>query len=119
MRKISLPEKLARFHEHWSPKIVGEVDGLHVKLVKIQGEFVFHRHDGQDELFLVLKGRLDLHFLDKTIELREGDLVVVPAGAEHKTSAREEAHVLTISAAELLNTGNVREARTVLDPARI
>jgi quercetin dioxygenase-like cupin family protein len=92
---------------------------MHVKLVKIHGEFVMHQHDGQDEMFLVLKGTMELHFLDKRLTLHAGDAAVVPAGVKHKTAAKEEAHVLTISRKELINTGDVREARTVASPARI
>jgi quercetin dioxygenase-like cupin family protein len=119
MQHIRLAEKLTRIHDLWSPKIVGDLDGMHVKLVKIQGEFVMHSHDGQDELFLVLRGTMELHFLDSHLTLHEGDVAIVPAGVKHKTSAKEEAHVLTVSAKDLVNTGDVRDARTVVSPARI
>ncbi|HTO06961.1 MAG TPA: cupin domain-containing protein [Myxococcota bacterium] len=112
MNKINLSEKLALFSDHWNPRVVAELNGQHVKLVKLEGEFVWHHHEHEDELFLVLRGVLALHFRDRVIELREGELCVVPRGVEHKPVARGEAAVLLLEPASTLNTGNVREART-------
>ncbi len=119
MQKVNLAEKLARFSEHWSPKIVGELNGQEVKLVKLRGEFVWHRHDAEDEMFLVLRGRLALHFRDRVVTLDEGEFVVVPKGVEHKPVAEDEVHALLFEPAATLNTGNVRNERTVEAPERL
>lgn len=113
MERISLEEKLARFSDHWSPKLVGELNGQHVKLVKLQGEFVWHRHEREDELFLVLRGEMAIHFRDRVVRLREGELCIVPRGVEHKPVAEQEAAVLLLEPASTLNTGDVRNERTV------
>jgi mannose-6-phosphate isomerase-like protein (cupin superfamily) len=112
MEKVNLAKKLAAFSEHWSPKIVGELNGQHVKLVKIRGEFVWHHHDAEDELFLVLKGQLDMHLNDRVIPIREGEFMIVPRGVEHKPVAVEETHIMLFEPASTLNTGNVRNERT-------
>jgi mannose-6-phosphate isomerase-like protein (cupin superfamily) len=112
MEKINLAEKLGAFSEHWSPRIVGELNGQHVKLAKVQGEFVWHHHDAEDELFLVLKGRLDMHLDDRVVSIGEGELFIVPRGVEHKPVALGETHVLLFEPAGTLNTGNVRNERT-------
>jgi mannose-6-phosphate isomerase-like protein (cupin superfamily) len=112
MEKINLAEKLGAFSEHWSPRIVGELNGQHVKLAKVQGEFVWHHHDAEDELFLVLKGRLDMHLDDRVVSIGEGELFIVPRGVEHKPVAMGETHVLLFEPAGTLNTGNVRNERT-------
>jgi mannose-6-phosphate isomerase-like protein (cupin superfamily) len=119
MDKVNLAEKLAGFSERWSPRIVGELNGQHVKLVKLQGEFVWHHHEDEDELFLVLAGHIDIHLRDRVVALDPGEFFVVPKGIEHKPIADAEAHVLLLEPAGTLNTGNVREARTVDDPERI
>ncbi len=119
MDKVNLAEKLAGFSEHWSPRIVGELNGQHVKLVKLLGEFVWHHHADEDELFLVLSGHIDIHLRDQVVALDPGEFFVVPKGIEHKPVADAEAHVLLIEPAGTLNTGNVREARTLDDPERI
>ncbi len=113
MEKINLAEKLARFSEAWSPKLVGELNGQHVRLAKLRGEFVWHHHEREDELFLVLHGRLAMHFRDRVVELGPGELLIVPRGIEHKPVAAEEAHVLLFEPASTLNTGNLRNERTV------
>ncbi|MDX1396026.1 MAG: cupin domain-containing protein [Gemmatimonadota bacterium] len=118
-RKVSLAEKLSRFTEQWSPKIVAELNGQHVKVVKLEGEFVWHHHEREDELFLVVAGEIDIHFRDRVVHLTEGELLVVPRGVEHKPVAEREAHVLLFEPASTLNTGNVRADRTVEDPQRI
>ena len=114
--KVNLAEKLRQFSEHWKPRIVGELNGQHVKLVKLQGEFVWHHHEREDELFLVLRGHLAIHLRDRTVELDEGEFFIVPRGVEHKPAADAEAHVLLLEPASTLNTGNVRNSLTVEAP---
>jgi mannose-6-phosphate isomerase-like protein (cupin superfamily) len=113
MDKVNLREKLARFSEHWSPKVVGDLNGQQVKLVKFQGEFVWHHHDREDELFLVVQGRFRMEFRDRAVWLEEGEFLIVPRGVEHRPVAEEEAHVLLFEPASTLNTGNVRNERTL------
>ena len=117
--KVNLAEKLASIEEHWSPRVIGDVNDCAVKLVKLQGEFVWHHHEGDDELFLVVKGRFRMEFRDRTVPLEEGELVIVPRGVEHRPVADEEAHVLLFEPRTVVNTGNVVEARTVRNPERI
>lgn len=119
MQKVNLIEKLSQFDEFWSPRIVGELNGQHVKLVKLKGEFVWHRHQDEDELFLVLKGRLLIRLRDRDVELNEGEFFIVPKGVEHMPVAEVEAHVLLFEPITTLNTGNVRNERTVEKPDRI
>jgi GrpB-like predicted nucleotidyltransferase (UPF0157 family)/mannose-6-phosphate isomerase-like protein (cupin superfamily) len=119
MEKVNLREKFARFSEQWKPKVVGELNGQQVKLVKFQGPFVWHHHDHEDELFLVVKGRFRMEFRDRHVWLEEGEFLVVPRGVEHRPVAEEEAHVLLFEPASTLNTGNVRNERTVADLERI
>jgi mannose-6-phosphate isomerase-like protein (cupin superfamily) len=116
MEKVNLAAKFGAFDEQWSPKIVGELNGQCVKIVKVQGEFVWHRHDVEDEMFMVIKGRLTIQFRDKDVTLEEGEFLIVPHGVEHKPVAREEAHVLLFEPQATLNTGNVRNERTVETP---
>lgn len=111
--KVSLSETFARFQERWSPKIVGDLNGQLVKLVKFQGPFVWHHHDHEDELFLVHRGRFRMEFRDRTVELEAGDFLIVPRGVEHRPVADEEAEVLLFEPATTLNTGNVRNERTL------
>jgi mannose-6-phosphate isomerase-like protein (cupin superfamily) len=111
--KVNINEKLALFSEHWSPKIVGELNGQQVKLAKLKGEFVWHSHDVEDELFLVISGVLVMKFRDRDVVLREGEFIIVPAGVEHKPVAEEEVHLLLFEPASTLNTGTVRNERTV------
>ena len=112
MEKVNLAEKLGSFAEHWQPRIVGELNGQHVKVVKLQGEFVWHHHDHEDELFLVVKGSMSIQLRDRDILLREGEFFIVPRGVEHRPVADGEAHVLLFEPASTLNTGNVRNERT-------
>lgn len=119
MQTVNLKEKLAMFNEFWSPRIVGELNGQQVKLAKLKGEFVPHRHDNEDEMFLVLKGRLEIRLPDGVSVLDEGEFVIIPRGVEHQPFAEEETHVLLLEPAGTLNTGNVRSERTVDDPERI
>ncbi len=113
IEKVNLAEKLALFDEHWSPKIVAELNDAYVKIVKVEGEFVWHHHDDEDELFLVVSGRLRMQFRDGDVVLEPGELIVVPRGVEHCPLAEEEAHVVLIEPKSTLNTGNVRNERTV------
>ena len=117
--KVNLSEKLRLFSEYWTPKVVGELNGQHVKVAKLKGEFVWHRHENEDELFLVLRGQLAIHMRDRTVELDEGEFFIVPKGAEHKPVAEAEAHILLLEPATTLNTGNVRNERTIESPERL
>ncbi|MCL4814975.1 MAG: cupin domain-containing protein [Vicinamibacteraceae bacterium] len=119
MQKVNVAEKLSLFSECWSPRLVGELNGQHVKLVKLKGEFVWHHHAHEDELFLVLKGRLLMRLRQGDITLDEGEFLIVPKGVEHQPVADEEVHVLLFEPASTLNTGNVRNERTVDAPARV
>jgi len=119
VNKVNLQEKFGLFNDHWSPKIVGELNGQHVKLAKFQGEFVWHKHDLEDELFLVVKGRFRMEFRDRQLWLNEGEFLIVPRGVEHRPVADEEVHVLLFEPAATLNTGNVRNERTVQQPHRL
>ncbi len=119
MQKVNLAEKLALFSEHWSPRVVGELNGQWVKLAKLKGEFVWHQHEHEDELFLVVKGRLVICFRDGEVTLNEGEFLIVPRGVEHQPVAAEEVEVLLFEPAATLNTGNVHNERTVEDLKRI
>ncbi len=119
MEKVNIAEKLALFHDHWSPRIVAELNGQHVKVVKFQGPFMWHRHEGEDEMFLVVRGTFRMELRDRAIELREGELIVVPRGVEHRPVAENEVEVLLFEPAGTLNTGDVRNERTVPEPERI
>jgi mannose-6-phosphate isomerase-like protein (cupin superfamily) len=112
MNKVNLKEKLALFSDTFKPKIVGELNGQHVKLVKVLGPFVWHHHDNEDELFLVIKGRLRIEFPEKDIWIEEGEFLIVPRGVDHRPVAEEETHILLFEPAGTLNTGNVEGALT-------
>ncbi len=109
MEKVNLSEKLALINEHWRPKVVGEMNGQEVKVVKFQGEFPWHLHENEDEMFMALKGNFRLEFRDKTVELSEGEFIVVPRGVEHRPVADEEVEVLLFEPANLKNTGNIED----------
>lgn len=111
--KVNLAEKLALFSEHWSPKVVGDLNGQQVKLVKLHGPFVWHHHDSEDELFLVLHGHLRMELKDRTVDVKPGEFIIIPRGVEHRPVAEEEVHVLLFEPASTLNTGNVRGEKTV------
>jgi mannose-6-phosphate isomerase-like protein (cupin superfamily) len=113
MEKVNLAEKLALFTEHWNPKIVGELNGQQVKLVKFKGEFVWHHHDTEDELFLVVQGRFRMEFRDRQVWLETGEFMIVPHGVEHRPVADEEVSVLLFEPATTLNTGNAKSNLTV------
>jgi mannose-6-phosphate isomerase-like protein (cupin superfamily) len=113
LEKINLTEKFASFTEQWSPKIVGQVNDAAVKLAKLQGEFIWHSHANEDELFLVVKGKLLIKLRDQDIHLKEGECVIIPKGVEHLPIAEEECHVLFFEPNTTLNTGNIKNERTV------
>jgi mannose-6-phosphate isomerase-like protein (cupin superfamily) len=112
IEKINLAEKFSRIKEYWKPYIAGELNGQLVKLDKLKGEFVWHHHENEDEMFLVVKGRFRIEFRDKTVSLEEGEFIVVPRGVEHKPVAEEEAWILLFEPASTLNTGNVNNEFT-------
>ena len=113
INKVNIAQKFDLFQEQWSPKIVGELNDSHVKLVKLKGEFVWHHHDDEDELFLVVKGRLLIKLRNKDIWLNEGEFVIIPKGVEHLPIAEEETQALLLEPKSTLNTGNVDNERTV------
>ena len=124
MQVVNVAAKLASFSEHWSPRVAGELNGQQVKLVKFQGEFVWHHHEAEDELFWVVRGRFRMDYRDRagqetSLEVGEGEFVIVPRGTVHRPVAAEEVHVMLFEPAGTLNTGNVRDARTIDDPQRI
>ena len=112
MEKVNLAEKFSLFTDHYNPRIIGELNDQHVKAVKLKGEFVWHKHDHEDELFLVVKGMLTMQLRDKIIEINEGEFLIVPKGVEHKPVAEEEVHILLFEPATTLNTGNVQNEMT-------
>jgi mannose-6-phosphate isomerase-like protein (cupin superfamily) len=117
MEKVNLEQKFSLFNEHWSPKIAGELNGQHVKLAKLQGPFVWHHHQDEDELFLVVKGRLRMEFKNQALWIEPGEFIIVPRGVEHRPIAEEEVHVLLFEPISTVNTGNVegKLTRTELD----
>ena len=117
--KVNIAEKLALFDEHWSPKVVGELNGQYVKVVKFEGEFDWHHHDEEDELFWVIAGAFDLEYRDRTVRLEPGEFAIVPRGVEHRPVAEEECHVVLFEPATTLNTGNVETDKTIRELDRI
>ena len=115
----NIADKLSRFSEHYQPKIVGELNGQHVKLVTFQGEFVWHSHEAEDEMFLVLRGAFDMQFRDRTVRVGEGEFLVVPRGVEHCPKAEHEVAIMLFEPAGTLNTGTAGGAMTVAEPDRI
>lgn len=105
IEKINIREKLSLFSAYWDPKIAGELNGQHIKLVKFKGEFVWHQHEQEDEMFLVISGSFDMELRDKTINLQEGDFIIIPKQTEHRPVAAEEVHVMLFEPASTLNTG--------------
>jgi len=112
LQKVNVSEKLSQFHDLWSPKAVAAVNDFHVKLVKLEGEFVWHSHDVEDELFLVLRGRLRMQFRDHEVTVEPGELIVVPHRTEHRPVADEEVHVLLLEPSSTVNTGTAGGDRT-------
>ena len=119
IQKVNLAQKLALFHDQWSPKIVADVNDAQVKLAKLEGDFVWHAHADEDELFLVLHGRLVIELRDGEIVLDPGEFVVIPRGVEHRPVAREEVHVMLVEPRSTRHTGDVVDARTVTELERI
>ena len=119
MKKVDLAEKYLLFSEYWQPKIVGELNGQYVKLAKLKGEFLWHNHENEDEMFMVIKGRLTIRLRDEDILLEEGQFFIIPRGVDHLPVAEEEVHVMLFEPKSVLNTGNEKNERTVKDPERI
>jgi mannose-6-phosphate isomerase-like protein (cupin superfamily) len=119
MEKINVAEKLSLFQDHFSPKIVGDLNDHQVKVVKLQGDFVWHKHDTEDEMFLVVAGRMTIRFRDGDVVLGPGEMIIVPKGVEHMPTSEEETHVVLIEPATTLNTGDAGGARTVANLERI
>lgn len=104
--KVNIAQKFALFTDHWNPRIAGELNGQHIKLVKLQGEFSWHKHDNEDEMFLVIKGTLLMELRGKTLEINPGEFIIIPKGTEHKPASKEEVHVMLFEPAGTLNTGD-------------
>jgi mannose-6-phosphate isomerase-like protein (cupin superfamily) len=119
MRSVNLEEKFTKFQDFWNPRVIGELNDCHVKAVKIKGEFVWHHHDHEDEMFLVVKGILRMRFHDRDVLVREGEFIIVPRGVEHMPVAEEEVHMILLEPKTTLNTGNVENERTVRELERI
>ncbi len=119
MEKVSLTEKFKLVNEYWSPKIIGELNDSYMKVVKLKGEFIWHHHEQEDELFLVVKGSLLIRFRDRDVRLEEGEFLIVPRGVEHLPIAEEEAHIVLLEPKSTLNTGNVKNERTIAELERI
>ncbi|WP_198674242.1 cupin domain-containing protein [Brevibacillus sp. Leaf182] len=119
MEKVNVAEKFTLFHEYWNPKIAGEINDSYVKLAKLKGEFVWHQHENEDEMFFVVKGKLLIKFRDKDVWLNEGEFLIVPKGVEHMPVAEEEVHVLLLEPKTTLNTGDQVNEKTVTDLERI
>lgn len=117
--KVNLTEKFALFNEHWSPKLVGKINDYEVKIVKLQGEFVWHHHEDEDEMFLVIDGSLTMQFRDKDVVVNAGEFIIVPHGVEHRPVAEAECQIMLIEPSGVLNTGNVRGELTVDAPEEI
>jgi mannose-6-phosphate isomerase-like protein (cupin superfamily) len=109
MEKVNVTDKLSMFSDYFNPRVVGELNGQHVKLVKFNSDFVWHSHENEDELFYVVKGSFIMEFRDKNVMLNEGDFLIVPRGVEHRPTAKQEVHVLLFEPASTLNTGNAVE----------
>jgi len=112
MDKVNLDEKFDLIHDHWNPRVAGELNGQQVKLVKFKGEFIWHKHDHEDELFLVVQGEFDMELRDKTITIHENEFIIIPRGVEHRPVAKEEVSLMLFEPASTLNTGDQRNERT-------
>ena len=112
VKKINIDQKLSLFNDHWNPRIIGELNKQHVKLAKIKGEFIWHKHDHEDEMFLVLKGTLKIEFRDRTETIRENEIIIVPKGVEHRPIAEEEVSIMLFEPATTINTGDLDNERT-------
>jgi mannose-6-phosphate isomerase-like protein (cupin superfamily) len=118
-QSINLGEKLSKVSEHWSPKIIAQMNDYHFKLVKFQGEFVWHDHQDTDEVFIVLGGEMTIHLRERDVVVQKGEMYVIPKGVEHKTSAKTECHAMLVEAADTVNTGGAGGARTAVADAWI
>ena len=112
MKKINISQKLAQFNDHWNPKIIGELNHQHVKLAKLKGEFIWHKHDNEDEMFLVLKGTLKIEFRDRIETINENEMIIVPRGIEHKPIAEKEVSIMLFEPASTINTGELENKFT-------
>jgi len=119
MDKVNLIQKFSLFNDHWSPKIVGDLNESYIKVAKLKGEFVWHHHEKEDEMFLVIKGKLIIRFKDRDLKIEEGELLIIPKGVEHLPVAEEEVWVMLIEPKSTLNTGNIKDERTVENLERI
>jgi mannose-6-phosphate isomerase-like protein (cupin superfamily) len=119
MHPGNLAEKFGKFNDYWNPRVIGELNDCHVKAVKIKGEFVWHHHDNEDELFLVTRGTLRMRFRDREELVREGEFIIVPRGVEHMPVADEEVHIILLEPKTTLNTGNIENERTVHELERL
>jgi len=119
IRKVNITEKLGLIKDIWKPAIAGELNGQHVKLAKIHGEFVFHKHDNEDELFMVIKGKMRMDTEDESIDLNEGEFIIIPKGTLHRPYSEEETHLLLFEPATTLNTGNIRNEMTLDDLEKV
>lgn len=115
MNVINTIQKLSLFNDYWNPRIIGELNGQHVKIAKLLGEFVWHKHDDEDELFYVIKGELKIEFRDKTVVLKEGEFIIIPRGVEHKPSAEKEVYIMLFEPCSTKNTGNLTNDLTKLN----
>ncbi|MCW8892207.1 MAG: cupin domain-containing protein [Deltaproteobacteria bacterium] len=113
MNKVNLKDKFSCFSEHWQPRIVGELNGQHVKLAKLKGEFIWHQHEAEDEMFMVIKGQLTIKLRDRDISLTAGEFFIIPRGVEHLPVAKEEVQVMLFEPKSVINTGNVQNERTL------
>ena len=119
LESINIQNKLNQFSDHWNPRIVGELNGQHVKIAKLKGEFIWHKHDNEDEMFLVLNGTLKIEFRDKTVEIKENEFIVVPRGVEHRPIADQEVSIMLFEPATTINTGELENERTKTNLERI
>jgi mannose-6-phosphate isomerase-like protein (cupin superfamily) len=119
MEIVNLAEKLSKVNEYWTPKIVGELNDSYVKVVKFKGAFVWHHHDDEDEMFLVVKGRMRMRFRDRNVLVSPGEFIIVPKGVDHMPEAEDEVHIVLLEPKTTLNTGNVRNERTVVELERL
>ncbi|MCK5740784.1 MAG: cupin domain-containing protein [Chlorobi bacterium] len=119
MQKVNIEEKFSLINKHWSPKIVGELNGQHLLIAKIKGEFVMHKHENEDEMFMVIEGSFRMEMPDKTIELNKGEFLIIPKGQEHRPVAEKEALIMLFEPAGTINTGNVKHDYSIDSPERI
>jgi len=108
IEKVNIEEKLSRINDYWNPRIIGELNGQQVKVTKLKGEFVWHKHDSEDEMFFIIKGELEMQLREGSINIKPGEFIIIPKGMEHRPVARDEVHLILFEPASTLNTGNVR-----------